>query len=67
MKKIFVAAGVLALLVMDWAALHDIRAGEPDLTLEYATLGLSVIAVALLLRLAFSSRRQDSHRSEDAE
>ena len=65
MKKILALVGVAALLVLDWAALHDIQAGEPDLTLEYATLGLSVIAVALLLRLAFS-RRRDSHRSEDA-
>lgn len=66
MKRILVLAAVAAILVMDWAALHDIRANEPDLTLEYATIGLSVVAVALLLRLAFSSRRQDSQRSEDA-
>jgi peptidoglycan/LPS O-acetylase OafA/YrhL len=33
----------LALIALDWAALHDIVQGEPDLTNEYAMLAFSMV------------------------
>ncbi len=48
-KAIISFAVVLLLLFLDWAALHDIIKGEPDLTLEYAMVASSLIVVPFLL------------------
>ncbi len=42
---LFVAIGVF-LLAIDWAALHDILKGEPDLSLEYGSLLVSLEAIS---------------------
>ena len=52
MKRIGILLGLTGLILLDWAALHDVLAGEPDLRLEWAVLGLSALAYALLLRKA---------------
>jgi hypothetical protein len=57
-KKLLTAGTLLALLALDWAALHDIMKGEPDPHAEYAMLLVSLaafVAMALLWHL-----RQDS-------
>jgi len=45
MRKLFVGLFILALFVLNWAALHDILHGEPDVWMEW----LVVILSALLL------------------
>ena len=45
MKRILFWLFVLALAALNWAALHDILKGEPDVWLEWTTV---VISVALL-------------------
>ena len=36
------AAAALVILALDWAALHDILKGEPDLILEWGILAASI-------------------------
>ena len=47
---------LVLIAALDWAALHDIVKGEPDLTLEYATLVFSVVAVGVLVLLLLRRR-----------
>lgn len=49
MKRVMLALFVLALLALDWAALHDILKGnEPNYYGEYTTLAASVLILAAL-------------------
>ena len=44
MKSIVLGLSILSILVLDWAALHDILKGnEPDYSLEYTTLAVSAL------------------------
>lgn len=43
LKKLFWVLVVLFILALDWAALHDIAKGEPNLYAEYSMLVASVI------------------------
>ncbi len=45
MKRVLFWLFVLALVVLNWAALHDILKGEPNVWLEWTAV---VISVALL-------------------
>ena len=58
MKRIGIPLGLAGLILLDPAALHDVLIGEPDLRIEWAVLGLSVLAYALLLWKALALRRQ---------
>ena len=58
MKRIGILLGLAGLILLDWAALHDVLIGEPDLRIEWAVLGLSVLAYALLLWKGLALRRQ---------
>ena len=58
MKRIGIPLGLAGLILLDSAALHDVLIGEPDLRIEWAVLGLSVLAYALLLWKALALRRQ---------
>lgn len=49
MRKILIALFVLALLALDWAALHDILKGEANVWMEW----LFVLGSALLLITVF--------------
>jgi hypothetical protein len=51
MKALAVTLGLLLLLALNWAALHDIVKGEPSLALEYGTVVLSAVAVIAWLVL----------------
>lgn len=42
MKKTGIVAGVLLLLALDWAALHDILKGEANTTVEYTFIAFSL-------------------------
>lgn len=48
-----ISIGTLIVFYLIWAALHDIaHASEPDYTLEYIALGLSIPAFGILYRAA---------------
>lgn len=50
----FIITVTSVFLLLDWAAIHDITAGrEPDLWMEYATLGFSVFVYALMAIFEF--------------
>jgi len=57
-KRIGLFLGLAGLILLDWAALHDLLIGEPDVRMEWAVLGLSGLAYALLLWKALALRRQ---------
>jgi len=57
MKTLLSLCAILILLALDWAALHDIVEGEPDTTLEYGMLILSVIICAAFLLYPYSKVR----------
>ena len=47
-RDLLLIAVVLAVLALDWAALHDILKGEPNVYGEYGMLVFSVIVFGLL-------------------
>lgn len=49
---------ILALLALDWAALHDIMKGEPDLYNEYGMVVFSLVVFGMMLYSG--SRRRKS-------
>ena len=53
MKRILIWAGWLALAALNWAALHDILKGEPNVWMEWTivTLSLALVAVTVLRKL----------------
>jgi hypothetical protein len=57
-KRTGILLGLAGLILLDWAALHDLLIGEPDVRLEWAVLGFSALAYALLLWKALALRRQ---------
>ena len=66
MKQIGVLLGLAGLILLDGAALHDVLIGEPDVRLEWAVLGLSGLAYALLLwKVGVLSRRGQQSRELD--
>jgi hypothetical protein len=52
MKTILWTSLITLLLALDWAALHDILKGEPNLYAEYGMLAFSAAAFAVLIFLA---------------
>lgn len=61
MNRLLTAVGVVLLLALDWAALHDIlKANEPDYTAEYATLAASAMIFAALAARWSRTRRRAS-------
>ena len=56
MKALLLIAVVLVLLALDWAALHDISKGEPNLYGEYGMLVFSAIVFGLLAIAGLSRR-----------
>ncbi len=58
MKVLTVIAPVFLLLALDWAALHDILKGEPNLILEYGMLGFSLVAFGSLAYIGLRKKGQ---------
>jgi len=53
MRKILIALFVLALLALDWAALHDILKGEANVWMEWLfVIGSVLLLVFYLIRKA---------------
>ena len=52
---------VVVLLALDWAALHDILKGEPNLYVEYGILLISMVVFAIMLFMRL--RRKDRRAS----
>ncbi len=49
MKTILLISIVVLLLALDWAALHDILKGEPNLYAEYGITAFSVIVFGAMI------------------
>ena len=49
MKKLIIILILLIFLSLDWAALHDIVKGEPDLYGEYGVLAFSSLIFATII------------------
>lgn len=56
LKTVVWIAGIVVLLALVWAALHDILKGEPDLSLEYGFILCSVLIIGIVL-LSWLRRR----------
>lgn len=57
-KIIVLTAIVLILLALDWAALHDIFRGEPNLYLEYAVVMFSIILISAVIFTALRGKKR---------
>lgn len=56
MKAILLLVIVVVLLALDWAALHDILKGEPNLYAEYGMIILSVIIFGIMAFIGLKGR-----------
>ncbi len=56
MKNLLAVAIVLLLLALDWAALHDILKGEPNLYGEYGVVAFSLIIFGTLIFIGLRGR-----------
>ena len=59
MNKPDLAIVVLALLALDWAALHDIVKGEASLYHEVAMVGSSFMVFAVIVQRALRRKRAE--------
>ncbi len=57
-KTIVLTAVVVLLLALDWAALHDILKGEPDLCLEYAIVMFSMIVFGVMIFITLKRKNK---------
>ena len=48
MRGVALAAVALAVFALNWAALHDIIKGEPDVVLEWAMVAASALIMLLV-------------------
>ena len=58
MKTAALLVVVIVLLALDWAALHDILKGEPNVVLEYGLLGFSLVVFGSLVYFGLRKRRR---------
>ncbi|MGB3904729.1 MAG: hypothetical protein WBB22_07380 [Anaerolineae bacterium] len=63
-KKLSLAAILLVLLALGWAALHDILKGEPNLYGEYGMLVLSAILFTALTFVILRKRGKAARSGE---
>jgi len=49
---------VIVLLALDWAALHNILKGEPNVVLEYGLLGFSLVVIGSPIHYGLRNRRR---------
>jgi len=57
-KIIVLTAIVLILLALEWAALHDILKGEPNLYLEYAVVMFSIILISAVIFITLKRKKR---------
>ncbi len=57
MKKPLLFGLVVLLLALDWAALHDITKGEPNMAGEYTMLYFSIFAFAVIAFMWFKRKK----------
>lgn len=58
MNKIIIYAVVTLILMLDWAALHDIIKGESNPYLEYLMIIDSIIIFGLIYKFSFKKGRR---------
>lgn len=56
MKTVLLIGIVVLLLALDWAALHDILKGEPNLYAEYGMILFSVIVFGVMILIGLRRR-----------
>jgi hypothetical protein len=61
MKALLLIAIVLVLVALDWAAVHDILKGEPNLHGEYAMVVFSVVTFAVLIYIGLRGRHKGAN------
>jgi hypothetical protein len=64
MCKVTIVLVIIGLLALDWAALHDITRGEPNVKLEYLTLFFSTLVFSLIILRTLINRRRSRKTSE---
>ncbi len=57
MKTVLLIGVVVLLLALDWAALHDILKGEPNLYAEYVVLLFSTIVFGVMIFIGLRCRK----------
>lgn len=60
MKKIFIFFVIGVLLLLDWAALSDIRKGEQNPLAEYVTLAGSVVIIVAMISYSLGKNKNKS-------
>jgi len=58
MKTVLLMGLVVLLLALDWAALHDILKGEPNLYAEYGTILFSTIIFGVMIFIGLRGRNK---------
>ncbi len=63
MRGLIFTAMAVALLALDWAAIHDILKGEPDTFGEYGMLAFSLIAFSAMAFIGLRRRKGQMSRN----
>lgn len=58
MKTVLLIGIVVLLLALDWAALHDILKGEPNLYAEYGIILFSMIIFGVMIFIGLRRRNK---------
>lgn len=58
MKTVLLMGIVVLLLALDWAALHDILKGEPNLYAEYGMIVFSIIIFGVIIFIGLRRRNK---------
>jgi len=66
-KKAFICVFALGVLMITWAALHDITKGEEDPYGEVAFLSISAISFIIVLILYFKKSKEESAKIKQLE
>ena len=58
-RNIFRIVVLFPFLLINWAALHDISSGEPNVYLEYSVVVLSIILIVYLVTNRYIKLKQN--------
>jgi len=58
MKTILLIGIVVLLLALDWAALHDILKGEPNLYAEYGMILFSIVIFGVMIFIGLRRKNE---------
>ncbi len=58
MKTVLLIGMVVLLLALDWAALHDILKGEPNLYAEYGMILFSIVIFGVMIFVGLRRKKK---------